>query len=165
MRCHGTLATLGKFACGIVVFSMVCITAAAHAEGERVALVIGNSAYQNTQGLANPVLDARAIADALAGVGFDSDLRLNLDRAAMSRALREFGQKADHAEVALLYYAGHGLQLPHGNGGENYLVPVDARLADARDADDEAMSLNRVLERLDGAKSRVIILDACRDNR
>src|ERR1019366_3247352 len=160
----GKTAGIPMLTFGIAAVVLVCMSVAAHASGERVALVIGNGAYLNAPALTNPASDARAIATGVRGAGFQTDLRPDLDRKEMSRALREFGEKAEHADVALLFYAGHGLQLARGNSSENYLVPVDARLLDVRDVDDETLSLARVLERLDGAHSRVIILDACRDN-
>jgi len=136
----------------------------APASGPRVALVIGNAAYRNTQVLPNPGNDAEDVGRILEGMGFAVTVARDLDRAAMNRAIRDFGERAQGASVALLFYAGHGMQLPRGVSGENFLVPIDARLADIRDVDEEAIALSRVLERLDGAVSRIIILDACRDN-
>ena len=130
----------------------------------RVALVIGNGAYQHAPSLTNPPNDASEIAKTLRGIGFDVSLKVNLTRREMAAAFRDFGDKADRADLALVFYAGHGLQVAHGNVGQNYLVPVDAQLNDIRDVDDEALSLERAFERLDGAKARIIILDACRDN-
>ncbi|HYF06208.1 MAG TPA: caspase family protein [Acetobacteraceae bacterium] len=133
-------------------------------EGARLALVIGNGAYRHTQPLRNPSNDAEDVARTLEAAGFTVTLVRDLDRAGMTRVIREFGERAQGAAVALLYYAGHGMQLSRGVSGENFLVPVDARLNDIRDVDDETLSLTRVLERLDGAQSRIVILDACRDN-
>ena len=137
---------------------------AGYAARGQIALVIGNGGYSNAPTLANPPLDARAVAAALQGVGFDVDLKIDLDRKTTMAALKGFSEKADKAGVALFYYAGHGLQMPHDNSGENFLVPVDARLLDVRDVDEETISLDRALRWLSGAKSRVVILDACRDN-
>jgi hypothetical protein len=136
----------------------------AQAAGGREALVIGNGAYEHAPALANPRADATAIAQALEAVGFHVMLRTDLKRQEMGAAFRDFGDRADHADIALVYYAGHGIQLARGNNSENYLIPTDARLLDVRDVDDEALSLDRALERLDGAHARVVILDACRDN-
>lgn len=138
-----------------------CAASAAHAE-KRVALVIGNSAYQSVPQLANPAQDAQAVADMLRSAGFESvDLVLNAGNLEFKRAIRKFEAAADGADIAVIYYAGHGLEL----GGSNYLIPVDARLASDRDAEDEAITLGRALESIEGArKLRLAILDACRDN-
>src|SRR5262249_59921474 len=90
----------------------------------RVALVIGNSAYQNTTPLANPLNDARDMAVALKSVGFDVVEALDADKRKLDGAMRAFTDKLANADVALFFYAGHGLQV----GLQNYLVPVDARL-------------------------------------
>jgi len=128
----------------------------------RVALVIGNSAYEKTGQLANPTKDADLIAEALKRTGFDHvDTALDLDRGGMVRALQDFGTRADEADWAVVYFAGHGLEI----GGVNYLVPVDARLISDRDVADEAITLERVLAAVEGAdKLRLVVLDACRNN-
>ncbi|MBP0491309.1 caspase family protein [Pararoseomonas indoligenes] len=131
---------------------------------QRIALVIGNSAYQRHGALANAASDASGVAAALQKLGFQTSAYLDTDRPTMMRALREFGDRAQGAEVALVFYAGHGVQVSRGASAENYLLPVDARLADVRDVEDEAIGLERLLERLDGARTRIVILDACRDN-
>jgi formylglycine-generating enzyme required for sulfatase activity/uncharacterized caspase-like protein len=133
---------------------------AAHAE-KRVALVIGNSAYEYTGELSNPANDAGDIAAALRNVGFDVVEGRNLDKPGMDRIIRQFARKLHGADVGLLFYAGHGLQV----GGQNYLVPVDAKLEDASGLDFETVRLDvlhRAMER--EAKTNVIFLDACRDN-
>ena len=129
---------------------------------KRVALVIGNSAYQNVTPLINPSNDAKAIAATLAKAGFDSvDERLNLSGIETKRALREFGAKVRDADVAVIYYAGHGIELD----GTNYLIPVDAKLEVDTDVLDEAFPLDRFVVAADPAKQlRLVILDACRDN-
>jgi uncharacterized caspase-like protein len=147
----------------LVVMLLGWAIAPAAAEG-RFALVIGNGAYRNAPALANPPRDAQAMGAALEHLGFEVSLHTDLDRAHMMQALRDFGEKAAHADLALVFYAGHGLQLPRQGQGENYLVPVDARLADERDLDEEAIGLTRLLERLDGARARIVLLDACREN-
>jgi Caspase domain/Putative peptidoglycan binding domain len=130
--------------------------------GRRVALVIGNSAYQNAPFLPNPKKDAQAIAASFKKAGFDVVSALyDVGNLPFKRALRHFEDDATDADIAVVYYAGHGVEI-HGT---NYLVPVDAKLASDRDADDEAIPLDRLLESVEGAKRlRVIILDACRDN-
>jgi uncharacterized caspase-like protein len=129
---------------------------------KRVALVIGNSAYQNVTPLINPSNDAKAIAATLTKAGFDSvDERLNLSGIETKRALREFGAKVRDADVAVIYYAGHGIELE----GTNYLIPIDAKLEVDTDVLDEAFPLDRFIVAADPARQlRLVILDACRDN-
>src|SRR5215472_15021194 len=129
---------------------------------KRVALVLGNSAYQNVPPLANPVNDAALMAQTLKDAGFNVvDFRQNLSTLETRRALRDFGDKANDADIAVVYYAGHGLEVD----GTNYLVPVDAKLERDSDVYDEAFSLDRMLVAVEPAKRlRLVILDACRDN-
>src|SRR5262249_54693637 len=111
--------------------------------------------------LANPVHDAEAMADAFRGVGFDVQLLLDPDYARLVRALREFGVRAQNSDAAVVFYAGHGLQVDH----ENYLLPVDATLERERDLVYEALPLTQFLmEASQARKISIIILDACRDN-
>jgi hypothetical protein len=130
--------------------------------GKRVALVIGNSAYQNVAQLPNPADDAAAIADLFTKANFDVVMsRRDLKSLDMRRALREFTDQARGADIAVVYFAGHGLELD----GTNYVVPIDAVLERDADVDDEAVSLNRILMATEAAtKLRLVILDACRDN-
>lgn len=130
------------------------------AEARRVALVIGNGAYETVPRLPNPVSDAEAVAAALRAGGFDVTLARDAGRAALEAALRAFARDAVGAEIALFFFAGHGLQI----GGENYVVPTDARLAAASDVDFELVPLDLVARALSGAQARILILDACRDN-
>jgi tetratricopeptide (TPR) repeat protein len=131
-------------------------------QGKRVALVIGNSTYQNVQHLPNPLRDADAVAEALRNVGFQSvQVEHDLTREQLTKALRRFEDVAATANWAVIYYAGHGIVL----NGENYLVPVDARLVSDRDVQDEAVPLDRVLLATErAAKLRMVLLDACREN-
>ena len=133
----------------------------AHAE-KRVALVMGNSAYKNVAKLANPVNDAALVGGMFKKAGFDAvDVKLDLNVVDMRKALREFGSKAREADVAVIYYAGHGIELD----GTNYLIPTDATLETDTDVLDEAFPLDRVLFAIEPAKQlRLVILDACRDN-
>ncbi len=130
--------------------------------GRRVALVIGNSAYQGAPALDNPRRDAAAIASTLKAVGFQTvRLEGDLAREKLIDALRSFAREAASADWAVIYYAGHGLEV----GGTNYLVPVDAKLESDRDVQYEAVALEQVLGAVEGAKKlRLVILDACRDN-
>jgi uncharacterized caspase-like protein len=131
---------------------------------KHVALVIGNSAYQHTSVLPNPKNDAEAIARMLRQIGFaeaDVALKTDLGYQALREELRVFAGRTAGADVAIVYYAGHGIEV----GGENYLVPVDAKLASDRDLDWEAVSLASVLNVLgDARKLKLVILDACRTN-
>src|ERR1043166_4157384 len=134
---------------------------AAWGANKRVALVIGNSGYQHTPKLDNPVSDATAIAEMFKSAGFAVYQRDNLAIVQFKRILREFMDEADNADIAVVYFAGHGIEV----GGKNYLIPVDAKLDREYDARDEAVGLDRVFEAVDNVKRlRLIILDACRDN-
>src|SRR5437660_7856092 len=147
---------------GGAILSMVLAPDVAWAADKRVALIVGNSTYQTVPQLPNPSRDASAVAKMFKDAGFDSvDIQLDVGNLEFKRAIRRFETIADQADIAVVYYAGHGLEI----GGINYLIPVDARLASDRDADDEAIPLERLVSSADGAKRlRLIILDACRDN-
>lgn len=149
-------ATIG----GTLLF-VVLLSHAAWAE-RRVALVVGNSLYQSVPQLPNPSRDANSVAKMFRDAGFDTVETLNnVGNLEFKRAIRKFETTADQADIAVVYYAGHGLEI----GGTNYLIPVDARLASDRDAEDEAIPLERLVSSADGARRlRLIILDACRDN-
>ncbi len=128
---------------------------------DKVALVIGNAAYRSVIALENPGNDARSVAKALDLQGFEVTLVEDQTRDQMLTALRTFRTAADGAEIAMLYYAGHGIEI----GGRNYLIPVDARVADERDARLEMIELDDALAQLSGAKRmKMVVLDACRDN-
>lgn len=132
----------------------------AHA-GKRVALVIGNSAYQHTPRLKNPRQDAVAIATALRRLGFDVIEGLDLTQADFVAKVSEFATRIETADVALLYYAGHGLQA----NGKNYLVPVDADLKREFDLQFHTMPLQAILKSMAAAKAvNIVLLDACRNN-
>jgi tetratricopeptide (TPR) repeat protein len=128
----------------------------------RTALIIGNGAYMNARPLDNPPRDAKLIAAALKDVGFQTvTLSYDLTRDKFFEALRAFASDAEKADWAVVYYAGHGLEI----GGVNYLVPVDARLAADKDAETEAVALEQVIAAVGGAhKLRLVMLDACRNN-
>ena len=142
------------------VFAAISFVSEARAE-KRIALVIGNSAYQNTPDLKNPKNDAVDLAAALRRLGFEVFEGRDLDKRAMERLIRQFGVRLSGADLAIFFYAGHGLQV----GGQNYLVPIDARLASEGDADFEGMALTPVLKQMEReAKTSIVLLDACRDN-
>jgi hypothetical protein len=146
----------------LLILVLVGFGAEAHASDRRVALVIGNTAYQRVSPLSNPTRDAAAVANLLQEAKFDSvELRQNLGVSDLRRVVSEFFDHAVNAEVAVVYYAGHGIEVD----GVNYLIPVDAALVRDRDVYDEAISLDRVLQAVESAKRlRLVILDACRDN-
>jgi uncharacterized caspase-like protein len=130
-------------------------------QGRRIALVIGNSAYQNVPALPNPMKDSTAIAATLRNIGFDVMTVNDATREKMVDSLRNFANEAEKSDWALVYYAGHGMEV----GGVNYLVPVDAKLAVDRDIQYEAVPLSQVLNAADAArKIKLVMLDACRDN-
>jgi TPR repeat protein len=146
-------ALLGLVTAGLAVPS---------AEAEtRFALVIGNGAYRNVPALNNPPSDAKDIAAALKSLGFKVTLKIDLDLAAMQRAIDEFALESADADVSLLYYAGHGFQL----AGRNYLVPVGAELRQIGDIASRTVALDPVLAELGKGKgSHLVFLDACRNN-
>lgn len=128
----------------------------------RVALVIGNGAYSDASApaLANPVNDAELVAAALQQAGFEVDVRTNRDHNEFHEALDLFSAKARRADVALIYYAGHGLEA----NGKNWLLPTDYRAKRAADLRYDAIDMEEAVRSLAGAKLKVLILDACRDN-
>ncbi|VIO79003.1 TPR repeat-containing protein YrrB [Bradyrhizobium ivorense] len=128
----------------------------------RVALVIGNGDYVRVQGLPNAIHDAKLVAETFQKIGFRQVITVeNQNREGLLVALRKFRDLADSAEWAVIYYAGHGIEID----GTNYVVPTDARLLTDRDVPDEAISLGRFLDAIDRAKEmKLVILDACREN-
>ncbi|WP_413991811.1 caspase family protein [Labrys okinawensis] len=147
-------------AIGLVILSLASNPTAALAD-KRVALVIGNSAYQNTVKLPNPRNDASDVANALKGVGFEVIEGYDLDRRGMDDAFRRFAHEAAGADAALFYYGGHGMQYQ----GANYLMPVDAKLTGVEDIAYEMSRVDDVLSDLQRASGvRIVMLDACRDN-
>lgn len=127
----------------------------------RLALVVGNATYPSAP-LRNPANDARAMAQALRGLGFEVLAHENVGQKALLRAIIEFGDRLQGGGVGLFFYAGHGIQV----GGRNYLIPVDAAIRSEAEVEVEAVDVARVLARMETAKNRlnVVILDACRDN-
>ncbi|GJM03694.1 MAG: hypothetical protein DHS20C08_21950 [Rhodomicrobium sp.] len=145
-----------------VAFALTSLTPGYAAEGQRrVALVIGISDYNNASQLPNPVKDATRIASVLSSIGFDVTLKTNLGINDLRDSVRNFADKADNSDVAVVYFAGHGIEM----SGRNYLIPNDAELRRDRDLDHEALTLNLVTTALEGAKRlRIVLLDACRNN-
>jgi tetratricopeptide (TPR) repeat protein len=129
--------------------------------GRRVALVIGNGAYSHVKALPNPPNDARAIAKSLRDIGFAVYEGIDLDRAAMQKMTRDFLRDAARAQVSLVYYAGHGVQIAR----RNYLIPVDVRLEQGKDAVDSMIDMDTILAGLDDqVRTSILIFDACRNN-
>lgn len=127
----------------------------------RVALLIGNSEYSKVGRLANPRNDARAMGEALKRLGFEVTVTRDLGAEGMRRVLLEFGDAAVGSEMAVIFYAGHGMELDK----QNYLIPVDAELKTDRAVTLEAIHLDALSEAVSGASQlRLIILDSCRDN-
>ncbi|MDZ7576061.1 MAG: caspase family protein [Pseudotabrizicola sp.] len=128
---------------------------------KRMALVIGNSAYSNATTLANPRNDARALADKLTSMQFTVMLHEDLDGQSFRIALGEFSEEALNADIAMVFYAGHGIEM----AGQNYLIPIDARMRSEATAQFETIPLEQVLDSVRGAKKLgMVLLDACRDN-
>ena len=141
---------------------MLATAVASPADARRVALVIGNADYK-IAALESPVSDAVAVAEAIVQqLRFDKViLKRDLGAEGFREALRELARETRGAEVGLLYFAGHGVEV----GGRNYLIPVDARLKAARDVELEAIALDTVLAQLDGVTAlKLVILDSCRNN-
>jgi uncharacterized caspase-like protein len=131
------------------------------AASDRVALVIGNGSYQSAAELPNPPNDAADVAEALRRIGYEVVEGRDLGKSAMENRIREFGRKLDKANIAIFFYAGHGLQV----GGKNYLVPIDAKLERASDLNFETIEVGLVLAQMEADKRvNLVFLDACRDN-
>lgn len=144
-----------------LVLAAFAFAAPAAAQERRVALVIGVSAYEHAPPLANPLFDAADTAAALQAAGFEVVEAYDPDYAAMQRALRDFARRLDGAAVGAVYYAGHGVAVD----GRNYLLPVDAELADDAAVAREGLDVEQILAAL-GTQPRVglVFLDACRNN-
>src|SRR6201986_4663084 len=147
-----------------IFLSLICmlfVTDAAQAD-KRVAFVVGNGAYKNVAALPNPPIDAKAMAATLRNVGFDVVDGTNLTRDTMTERLLEFGKKAQGADVAVFFYAGHGIAI----SGTNYLLPVDADIKSEMDVKlGAAINIDLTLDQtMSDAKVKLVFLDACRDN-
>jgi uncharacterized caspase-like protein len=154
--------SMRRLATFLFFISIACATGSPALADKRVVFVIGNSNYQNVGALTNPANDAAAITEMFKKAAFDVvESRRDLKNTEMRRALRDFTEKARDADIAVIYYAGHGIEVD----GTNYLIPVDAVLERDTDAYDEAIALDRILQAIEPAKQlRLVILDACRDN-
>lgn len=156
-RC-GILSRIFQFL-GVAIITLGL--SAGFAQAKQVALVVGNGAYTNALDLPNPVGDAKAIEAKLIKLGFEVFSGYDLTQIALRRTLSQFAKSAKGADVALFYFAGHGLQAR----GSNYLIPVDAELEDETSLDFEAVEVDFVLRQMQRSSGiRIVILDACRDN-
>jgi len=146
----------------VVALIVVMLAGLSMARAEtRVALVVGNSAYEFAPKLTNPSNDAGDLTERLKALGFEVVGGIDLDRRTLVEALIKFGRAAETADVALFFYAGHGLQV----NGQNYLVPIDAMVEYEAEVDISLVSLSGVMQQLErGSKTNIIFLDACRDN-
>jgi caspase domain-containing protein len=146
----------------LVLVVFFCCASERALASRRVALVIGNSSYQSVPSLANPANDATAVTDMFKAAGFDVvESRRNLKNAELRRILNNFYDSTRDADIAVVYYAGHGIEVD----GSNYIVPVDAVLERDRDVLDETIPLDRVVQSIEPARQlRLVILDACREN-
>ena len=147
----------------LIIFASL-VSGVACAE-KRVALIVGNSAYRNVTPLDNPKNDATLMAETLRSLGFKfigGAAQLDLDKSALDVAIQSFGREIQGADVALFYYAGHGVQV----SGSNYLVPVNANPTREADVDFQMVDVNLVLRQMQGSGTRLnlVILDACRNN-
>ena len=150
-----TAAFLSALAC-------ILLSVTSAAADKRIAFVVGNGAYKTVPALPNPTIDAKAVAVALRNVGFEVVEGNNLTRDTMTAKLIEFGQKSQGADIAVFYYAGHGIAV----NGTNYLLPIDADLKSEMDVKlGAAINVDVTLEQTMGdAKVKLVLLDACRDN-
>lgn len=151
-----------KRAIFVTIFWVFCSVPLAAAAAERVALVVGNNAYESSPKLANPANDAVLISASLREVGFEVITAIDTTHRQLLNAISEFGRKSQNAEVSLFFYAGHGLEV----AGRNWILPINANVETASDLPSTAIKINDVLETMDlsGARIRLIILDACRNN-
>ena len=138
----------------------LAVTVSSAQEQKRVALVIGNAAYQGASALRNPVNDARAMSNALNALGFQVIEVTDASQKEMNKAITAFGDKLNGETVALFFYAGHGLQVK----GKNYIIPVDAQIEKEGAVASEAVGVDAVLEQLNASPVSIVILDACRNN-
>lgn len=149
---------------GLAAFALTFCGGQARAE-KRVALVIGNSAYEKFARLPNPVNDAKLVADTLIDLNFTligGGAQRDLDKAGFDKAVRAFGLALESADIGLFYFAGHGVEVK----GTNYLIPVDANTQREADVDFQLISLDLILRQIGSAKTKLnfVMLDACRNN-
>ena len=145
----------------LILFCLMVVLAPAAWAAERVALVIGVADYSTIPSLQNTVNDARALSAALDEIGFEVTTLINPGQARTHETLAQFAFEAETADLALIYFAGHGVEVQ----GQNFLIPADAEVRSNADIQKVALSLDDFLGAVDKArKMRIVILDSCRDN-
>src|ERR1700761_4091634 len=151
-----------RFWIAAVSIAGLLVSGSAAFADKRVAFVVGNGAYRNVAPLPNPAIDAKSMASVLRNVGFEVVEGTNLTRDKMTEKLLDFGKKAEGADVALFFYAGHGIAV----NNVNYLLPIDADLKSEMDVKlGAAINVDLTLEQtMADAKVKLVFLDACRDN-
>jgi uncharacterized caspase-like protein len=148
---------------GALILTAIALMLTPASAEKRVALVVGNTHYEHSPALTNPANDAEDVARVLKSLGFEVLLGLDLDKRAFDLKVRDFALALSQADTALFFYAGHGLQVSL----QNYLVPVDAKIARERDLDFEVVRLDFILKQMElerEGKTNIVFLDACRDN-
>jgi uncharacterized caspase-like protein len=148
---------------GALILTAITLMLTPASAEKRVALVVGNTHYEHSPALTNPANDAEDVARVLKSLGFEVLLGLDLDKRAFDLKVRDFALALSQADTALFFYAGHGLQVSL----QNYLVPVDAKIARERDLDFEVVRLDFILKQMElerEGKTNIVFLDACRDN-
>ena len=159
MRQNTSLSLLLSLTAVLLLFFAQSLRAAEN--DRRIALVIGNSEYDHVSSLPNPANDSKDISEALTRIGFDVVSETNLDYRRMRLILRDFAEKAEDADMALIYFAGHGIEIDN----TNYLIPVNAELRSDRDVEFEAIRLDTVIGAMAVSGGlKVILIDACRNN-
>ena len=155
----GRMQTVKSLVLATLALAVLATPAVALADG-RVARVVGNSTYAHIGRLPNPENDAGDMAAALQRLGFEVTTEFDADRVSLTAALRAFARRSAGADVSLVFYAGHGIEMD----GTNYVVPVDARLERDVDVPFETVTLDDLLVSTAGASLRLVLLDACRNN-
>ncbi|WP_258162251.1 caspase family protein [Rhizobium sp. TH2] len=146
---------------GLIAIMLLTISVVAAEAANRVALVIGMSKYQSIPQLANATNDATVIAEKLKGLGFEVDMAIDQPLADLVSTMNSFSFKSETSDIALVYYAGHGVEL----NGQNFLIPVDVKIAKPSDIGAQAITLKHLLASVEHArKLRIVILDSCRNN-
>ncbi len=150
-----------KYVSAICLVALVLSTGAVLAAGKRVAFVVGNGAYTAVPALTNPKNDAEAVSAALRKVGFEVVTAIDLNRTDFEKSVQTFVRSLSDAELSLFYYSGHGVEV----GGENRIIPVDAKLATEAALEVETISLQTIMQQMrNNSRAQLLYLDACRDN-
>jgi hypothetical protein len=145
----------------LIVMTILCWSVSLAVAERRVALVIGNGAYSEAARLANPANDASAMAAVLQRLGFSTTVAVDVDRSAIIAAIDAFSGSLDSADIAFLYYAGHGIQI----AGQNFLLPIDVDVSSERTLRYSALDIAEIVAEMElRAKVAIVVLDACRDN-